>query len=177
MKNIVLIGLPSAGKSTIGVILAKSLGMNFIDTDIIIQENTGCLLQAILNEDGPEKFMEIEEQSILGLSASNAIIATGGSVVYSHDAMNHLRSDSIVVYLKISFREMSKRLKNIKTRGIVLIPGQSLRDMYNQRIPLYESYADITIDCSNKNFENVVGKVVKEIEKESSKVLSDRCDA
>ena len=163
MKNIVLIGLPSAGKSTIGVILAKTLGMNFIDTDITIQENIGRLLQTIIDEDGPERFLEIEEQTILGLRITNAVIATGGSVVYSDAAMNHLGSDSFVVYLKISFEEMRKRLKNIKTRGVVMIPGQSLHDMVNQRTPLYEKYADVTIDCSNEDFESVVEEVVEKI--------------
>jgi len=164
MKNIVLIGLPGAGKSTIGVILAKTLGMNFIDTDITIQENTGRLLQTIINEDGPERFLEIEEQSILGLKVINAVIATVGSVVYSDKAMNHLGSGSIVVYLKISFEEMRKRLRNIKTRGVVMIPGQSLHDMVTQRVPLYERYADVTIDCTDDQFENVVEKVVEKIQ-------------
>jgi len=164
MKNIVLIGLPSAGKSTIGVILAKTLGMNFIDTDITIQENTGRLLQTIINEDGPERFLEIEEKSILGLKVINAVIATGGSVVYSDKAMNHLGSGSIVVYLKISFEEMRKRLRNIKTRGVVMIPGQSLHDMVTQRVPLYERYADVTIDCTDDQFEIVVEKIVEKIQ-------------
>ncbi len=165
MKNIVLIGLPGAGKSTIGVILAKTLGMNFIDTDITIQENTGRLLQTIINEDGPARFLEIEEQTILGLKVTNAVIATGGSIVYSDAAMNHLGSDSFVVYLKISFEEMKKRLKNIKTRGVVMIPGQSLHDMVTQRVPLYERYADVTIDCTDDQFEIVVEKIVEKIQK------------
>lgn len=165
LKNIVLVGLPGAGKSTMGVILAKTLGMKFIDTDIIIQENTGRLLQSIINEEGTEVFLKIEEQNILGLNAVNAVIATGGSVVYSSRAMEHLKSDSIIVYLKISYNEMSRRLKNIKTRGVVLIPGQSLRDMVSQRIPLYEQYADISVNCSYGDFENVVEKVVEKIKK------------
>ncbi|PWR70405.1 shikimate kinase [Methanospirillum lacunae] len=164
MKNIVLIGLPGAGKSTIGVILAKTLGMRFIDTDILIQENTGRILQTIINEDGTEAFLKTEEKNILGLNVTNAVIATGGSAVYSSHAMEHLKSDSIIVYLNISFDEMKRRLRNIKTRGVVMIPGQNLRDMVNQRIPLYEHYSDITIDCSYDDFENVVEKVVKKIQ-------------
>lgn len=164
MKNIVLIGLPGAGKSTIGVILAKTLGMRFIDTDILIQENTGRILQTIINEDGTEAFLKTEEKNILGLNVTNAVIATGGSAVYSSHAMEHLKSDSIIVYLNISFDEMKRRLRNIKTRGVVMIPGQNLRDMVNQRIPLYEHYADIAIDCSYDDFENVVEKVVKKIQ-------------
>ena len=163
MKNIVLIGLPGAGKSTIGVILAKTLGMKFIDTDIVIQENTGKFLQTIINEEGTDAFLEIEEKNILGMNITHAVIATGGSVVYSNHVMEHLKSDGIIVYLNISFDEMSKRLKNIKTRGVVMIPGQSLREMVNQRIPLYEQYADVTIGCSDDDFETIVGKVVEEI--------------
>lgn len=165
MKNIVLIGLPGAGKSTVGVILAKTLGMRFIDTDILIQENTGRILQTIINKDGTESFLKTEEKNILGLNVTNAVIATGGSAVYSSHAMEHLKSNSIVVYLNISFDEMRKRLKNIRTRGVAMIPGQNLRDMVNQRIPLYEQYADITVDCSYGDFEDVVEKVVEKIQK------------
>jgi shikimate kinase len=165
MKNIVLIGLPGAGKSTLGVILAKTLGMIFIDTDIVIQEKTGKLLQEMIDKEGSEAFLKIEEKSILSLNGHHAVIATGGSVVYSKQAMEHLKSDGIIVYLNITFEEMVKRLNNITTRGIVLIPGQSLRDLYDQRIPLYETYADIQIDCSDEVFEHVVEKVVDKIRK------------
>lgn len=165
MKNIVLIGLPTAGKSTLGVILAKTLGMKFIDTDIVIQEKTGRLLQDIINEEGIETFLEIEEKSVMSLNCNNAVIATGGSVVYSKQAMEHLRSDGITVYLEISFEEMNRRLKNITTRGIVLVPGQSLRDLYNQRVPLYENYSDLRIDCSRTGFEDVIDKLIDKIHK------------
>lgn len=163
MNNIILIGLPGAGKSTLGVILAKALGMHFIDTDIVIQDQTGRLLQEIINTDGVERFLRIEEECALSLTCSRAVISTGGSVVYSTRAMKHLRTDGIIIYLEISFEEMVRRLKNITTRGIVLEPGQSLRDMYDQRIPLYERYADIRIDCSGEAFESIVEKVVLRI--------------
>lgn len=165
MKNIVLIGLPTAGKSTLGVILAKTLGMKFIDTDIVIQEKTGRPLQAIIDEDGIETFLEIEEKTLLSLNCHNAIIATGGSVVYSKQAMEHLKSDGMTVYLEISFDEMIRRLKNITTRGIVLVPGQSLRDLYNQRVPLYENYSDLRVDCSRTGFEDVIDKLIDKIQK------------
>jgi shikimate kinase len=160
-ENIVLIGMPGAGKSTVGVILAKSLGMQFIDTDILIQERAGKMLQEILDLDGPDTFKRIEEETILSLRSSRAVIATGGSVVCSEAAMAHLKSRGTVVYLEISYEEMEKRLKNITTRGIVLLPGQSLRGMYDQRIPLYERYADLTIACSGEDLESVVGNVLE----------------
>jgi shikimate kinase len=160
MKNIILIGMPGAGKSTVGVILAKTLGMKFVDTDIVLQEHAGRLLQEIIDEDGPESFEKIEEKTILSLHCQNSVIATGGSAVFSRRAMEHLKTGGVVVYLKISFEEMARRLGNISTRGIVLVAGQSLRAMYDQRIPLYEKHADITIDCSEEDFETVVKKVM-----------------
>lgn len=160
MKNIILIGMPGAGKSTVGVILAKTLGLHFTDTDIVMQEHAGRLLQDIIDTEGPDAFKKIEEETILSLACQNTVIATGGSAVFSEKAMEYLKSGGIVIYLKISFEEMVRRLKNITTRGIVLIPGQSLPDMYHQRIPLYEKYADRTIDCSGDDFENIVEKVI-----------------
>jgi len=160
-KNIILIGMPGAGKSTLGVILAKSLDMQFIDTDILIQERAGKMLQEILDEDGPDAFKRIEEETILSLHPCRAVIATGGSVVCSGDAMAYLKLGGVVVYLEISYEEMEKRLKNITTRGIVLLPGQSLRGMYDQRVPLYEKYADLTIACSDEDFESVVRNVIE----------------
>jgi len=165
MKNIILIGMPGAGKSTAGVILAKTLGMKFTDTDIAIQENTGRLLQEIIDKEGPGAFLETEEKTILSLHCNNTVIATGGSVVFSGNAMEHLKQEGIVVYLKISFDEMVRRLDNITTRGIVLVAGESLRDMYDERVPLYEKYAGITIDCAGDPFETVVGKVIAELKK------------
>ena len=165
MKNIVIIGMPGAGKSTMGVILAKALGRNFIDTDIVIQENAGQLLQEIIDTGGAGAFLRIEKKAILSLHFRNAVVATGGSVVFSRRAMEHLKRDGVVIYLKISFEEMEKRLKNITTRGIVLVAGQGLRDMYDQRVPLYEKYADITIECSDEDFEDCVGSVVEQLRK------------
>lgn len=159
MKNIVIIGMPGAGKSTMGVILAKTLGRHFIDTDIVAQETTGRLLQEIIDEEGIAAFLRTEEQTILSLHGHHAVIATGGSVVFSEKAMKHLKKEGVVVYLKISFEEMVSRLRNITTRGIVLAAGQSLHDMYTRRVPLYEKYADITVDCSG-DFEQCTGNVI-----------------
>lgn len=163
MQNIVLTGLPGAGKSTLGVILAKALGMHFIDTDIIIQDYTGQLLQEIIDTQGVESFLKIEEDCILSLTCSDTVIATGGSVVLREKAMKYLSSQGMIIYLAISFDEMVKRLQNITTRGVVLGRGQSLREMYEQRIPLYEKYADIRISCSGVPFESIVENIILEI--------------
>ena len=162
-KNIILIGMPGAGKSTVGVILAKTLGMTFVDTDIAIQERTGRLLQEIIDMEGPDAFLKTEEETVLSLSCRNSVIATGGSVVFSGKAMEHLKEDRVVVYLAISFDEMAKRFRNITTRGIVLFKDESLSDMYHERVPLYERYADITVDCSKGDFEEIVGEVIGKI--------------
>jgi len=161
LRNVVLIGMPGAGKSTVGVVLAKTLGMRFVDTDLLIQERAGRMLQEILNEDGPDAFRRIEEEAILSLRPQRAVIATGGSVVYSGDAMAHLKAGGVIVYLEVPYAEMEARLKNITTRGIVLLPGQSLREMYDERIPLYERYADITIACRGKDLESVVEDLIE----------------
>jgi len=163
MKNIILIGMPSAGKSTVGVVLAKTLGMNYIDTDIAIQENTGRILQEIINIDGIDAFLKIEESNILSLKCKNSVIATGGSVVFSDKSMNYLKKKGLIIYLRIGFEEIVRRLNNITTRGLVLVKGQSLLDIYNQRIPLYQKYADITIDCSDKDVEDIIENVINEI--------------
>ena len=160
-KNIVLIGMPGAGKSTVGVVLAKTIGMQFIDTDILIQERTGRKLQEILDQDGPDAFKRIEEETILSLHPRRAVIASGGSVVCSEAAMAHLKSRGVVVYLKIGYDEMVKRLRNITTRGILLLPGQSLREMYEERVPLYERYADLTAQCSGRDLESVLESVLE----------------
>jgi shikimate kinase len=165
MKNIILIGMPGAGKSTMGVVLAKVLGRTFIDTDILVQENAGRLLQEIIDEDGPGAFLELEEKTIVSRHFHNAVIATGGSVVFSEKAMESLQKNGVVVYLNISFEKMEERLDNLTTRGIVLVAGQSLREMYDQRVPFYEKYAEITIDCSlddfGKRMENLIETLAK----------------
>ncbi|HOJ10763.1 MAG TPA: shikimate kinase [Clostridiales bacterium] len=163
MKNIVLIGMPSAGKSTIGVILAKTLGMCFIDTDLVIQEKECRLLQDIINTYGISRFLQIEENAVLTLKYKAAVIATGGSVVYSDKAMTHLKQDGIITYLKVGYEEIERRINNISTRGIIFNKGQSLLDMYNQRMPLYEKYSDITIDCSNKDVEQIIQVIIDKV--------------
>lgn len=160
MKNIVLIGMPGAGKSTAGVLLAKTLGRKFIDTDLLVQEETGRLLQEIIDTDGPDAFLAAEERVVLALHRHRAVIATGGSVVYSRKAMEHLKKHGVVVYMQVRYDEIVKRLKNVTTRGIVLHPGQDLHALYRERAPLYAQYADITIICLEDNAEDCVGKIV-----------------
>jgi len=160
MRNIVLTGMPGAGKSTVGVILAKILGMNFIDTDLVIQERTGLRLQEIIDRDGPAEFLRIEEAAVHALMCQNTVIATGGSVVLSPLSMEHLKKEGIIVYLSVPFVEIEKRLGNISGRGVVLLPGQDLRMLYDTRVPLYEKYADVTVDCAGRDFESVVGQVL-----------------
>lgn len=159
LKNIVLIGMPGAGKSTVGVVLAKTLGMNFIDTDLLIQQREQKLLQEILSEKGPDGFMLTEEISILSVHCGETVIATGGSVVYSQGAIEHLKNIGTVVYLQIGYEEIDKRINNIKTRGVLLQAGQTLKDIYVQRLPLYEKYADVVIDCSGLDVEKIVEKI------------------
>ena len=162
MKNIVLIGMPGAGKSTIGVVLAKALKKKFVDTDILIQEETGRLLQDILDTDGPDVFRRIEEETIRAHQFRNTVIATGGSVVLSRKAMEHLKRNGVIIYLNVSFAEIKRRLKNITTRGIVLEKGQTLHAVYDLRVPLYEQYADITVDCSRHDFEKIVAAIIEQ---------------
>lgn len=165
MKNLVFIGMPSAGKSTVGVIVAKKRGMSFIDTDVFLQTQQGRLLQDIINQEGIETFLEIEEKTIISLICENTVIATGGSVVYSEEAMKHLKQNSIIVYLYINMETVNKRLNNIKTRGVVLSPGQTLEEIYDERKPLYEMYADICIDCSDYSIDTTVEVINKKLDK------------
>ena len=160
MKNIVLIGMPAVGKSTIGVLLAKTLGFSFIDTDLIIQQDTGRLLQDIIDKDGLDAFCIAEERAICSVaSEGNAVIATGGSAVYSREAMLHLKKHGIVYYLSIPTEELAGRLKNIKTRGIAKRPEDTIEDVFKRRMALYEEYADITVTCSGKTAEDTVAEI------------------
>jgi shikimate kinase len=163
MNNIVLIGMPASGKSTLGVILAKILGKEFADTDLFIQKSQGRLLQNIINEEGLDRFVKIEEDIILKSTFTNCVISTGGSAVYSVKAMKFLKESGKVVYLHAAYEEIEKRLKNITTRGIVMRKGSALKDVYDERVPLYMKYADITIDCTGSNIEQCVNAITEKI--------------
>ena len=158
-KNITLIGMPAAGKSTVGVLLAKRLGYNFVDVDIVIQQKTKKLLKQIIAEDGMDGFMAVENRINAELDVDQSVIAPGGSVIYGKEAMEHLKEISTIVYLKLTYEEVESRLGNLVDRGVVLKNGMTLRDLYNERVPYYEKYADITIQEAGKN----VGAVVDEL--------------
>lgn len=163
MKNLTLIGMPGAGKSTIGVILAKSLLCDFTDTDLIIQKKTGKSLCAILDQKGTDGFLKLENDIICGESFENAVIATGGSAVYGREAMEKLKKISTVIFLDVNVQELEKRLSNIKTRGVAMKKGTTVKELYNQRLPLYQKYADITLDCTGMTAEECVDKIVEEL--------------
>ncbi len=163
-KNIVLIGMPAVGKSTVGVLLAKRLGRYFLDTDVFIQAVAGRTLQEIIDTDGLESFCQLEAEHITCIDRTNCIIATGGSTVYSENAMNHLKETSEIVYLKLPLDMIKKRLTDLNIRGVVISEGKTLDDLYNQRTPLYKQWADFTIDCRHLTHEQVVEKIIEELE-------------
>ena len=165
MDNIILIGMPGAGKSTLGVLLAKAMGKLFVDTDIIIQQKTKRLLQDIIDNDGTQEFLRLEEEILLTVCEKNTVIATGGSAVYSEKAMEHFKKNGKIVYLHVDFDEIVKRVTNITTRGIVLKNGKTLADAYEERKPLYDKYADIVIDCTGSTIENSVKMLTEKLSK------------
>ena len=151
MNNVILVGMPSCGKSTLGRLLAKELHYDFIDTDEVIIRQNGCPLRDILDAQGVDGFVRVEEAAVCTVEAENTVIATGGSVVYSEKAMAHLKAMGKVVYLRLTFEEMDRRLGDLHARGVAIAPGATLQDLYDERTPLYEKYADITVDIRNGN--------------------------
>ncbi len=162
-NNIVLIGMPGVGKSTVGVILAKILGYKFVDTDIVIQQEEGKLLREIISECGIDGFLETENRICTRLEAENSVIATGGSVVYGSEAMEHLSEIGTVVYLKLDFETLRERLGNIRNRGVVIRRGQTLESLFEERSPLYEKYADIVIDENGCDIEKTINKLTEKL--------------
>lgn len=161
MRNITLIGMPAAGKSTIGVILAKTAGMNFIDTDLLIQKKEGALLQELINTKGNDYFKKVEEYVLRNIDAENTVISTGGSAIYYPEAIEHFKSTGKVVYLRATLKTIEERLDNITTRGITLGKGETIADLYNRRIPLYEKYADISVDVDRISVEEAVKRILE----------------
>lgn len=159
-NNIILIGMPASGKSTVGVILAKILGYNFVDADIVIQEKENRKLSDIIAEEGIQGFIDIENRVNSQIEVEKTVISTGGSAVYGKEAMDHYKNIGKVVYLKVSMEVLTKRLSDVKQRGVVMREGQSLTSLYNERSVLYEKYADITIDEKNLTMEEVVAELL-----------------
>lgn len=162
-KNIILIGMSGAGKSTLGVLLAKALGMDFVDTDILIQQREKRLLQEIIDQEGIERFLCVEEAVLSDLKLYNCVVATGGSAVYSRKAMQSLRETGTVIYLSVPYEEVEKRVTNITTRGIVMKQGRSLKDAYEERLPLYRQFSDVVIDCTGRDIEGCVGEMIAKL--------------
>lgn len=161
MNNFILIGMPAAGKSTIGVVVAKRLGYRFIDTDILIQEEEGRLLKEIIAEKGIEGFLEIEDRINAGVNAERTVISPGGSVIYCENAMKHYKEIGKIVYLQVSFDTINKRIRNAKNRGVVLKEGQTLKSLYDERTQLFEKYADITVCEEGMDLERTIDKVME----------------
>ncbi len=161
MKNVVLIGMPAVGKSTIGVLLAKSLLLSFTDTDLLIQEKYKKSLCDIIKDNGTKAFLNIEEDIILNADFKNSVIATGGSAVFGERAMNQLKENGVIVYLSLPIDEIKRRIGDIKSRGVVLTNGNTVDDIFKERKPLYEKYADIKIDCDNLTAEECVEKIIR----------------
>ena len=160
-SNLVLIGMPGVGKSTIGVILAKVLGYDFVDTDLVIQQQEGRLLREIIEEKGVDGFLAVENRVNSQLEKERCVIATGGSAVYGKEAMRHLAQRGTVIYLKLGYEKLTERLDNLQGRGVVLRKGQSFKDLYEERIPLYEKYADVTVEETNLTVEETLQNILK----------------
>lgn len=161
MKNVVLIGMPGVGKSTVGVVLAKNMGMAFIDSDLVIQEKYGKKLHELIDEYGIEGFIKIEDEINVSIYPKKSVIATGGSAVYGENAMQHFKEISKIIYLKLSYQSITERLGDLTSRGVVLKEGQTLENLYEERVPLYEKYADKVIDCENKGIREIVNEISK----------------
>ena len=160
-ENIVLIGMPGAGKSTVGVLLAKATGRNFLDTDVWIQAREGRSLQEILDCDGMEAFCDLEAAHVLDLDVRACVIATGGSVVYREKAMGHLAAGGRIVYLRLPFEPLQRRLTNLATRGVVMPEGQDFRQLFDERRGLYERWAEAIVDCQGKSQDEIATEIAR----------------
>lgn len=154
--NIILIGMPSCGKSTVGVVLAKALGYGFVDSDLVIQERTGKLLSEIIDEQGVEAFNQIENEVNASLDYHKTVIATGGSVIYGKEAMEHLGKIGTVVYISLPYEVLCERIGDLTARGVSIHDGQSFRQLYEERLPLYQQYGEITVEAEGLSIREVV---------------------
>ena len=160
MQNVILIGMPGCGKSTVGVVLAKAMGMDFIDADLVIQRSAGKRLSALIDELGDEGFRQLENRVNAGIHVENTVIATGGSVVYGKEAMAAMRDGGVLVYLAYTYPTIESRLTNLDVRGVAMGPGETLRQVYDDRIPRYEAAADVTIPCEGKEVDDIVAEIM-----------------
>lgn len=165
MKNVILIGMPAVGKSTVGVVVAKRIGYEFVDTDLLIQKQEKRLLKEIIEEEGNEGFLAIENQVNRDLQVENAVISPGGSVIYCEEAMRHFKEIGTIVYLQATYEEIYKRITNAKNRGVVLREGQTLKDLYEERVSLFERYADYTVSEEGLDLEETIERVLELLEK------------
>lgn len=161
MNNIILIGMPASGKSTVGVVVAKRLGYEFVDTDLLIQKQEKRLLKEIIAQEGNDGFLKIENQVNRDLQAERSVISPGGSVVYCEEAMEHYKEIGTIVYLRVPFEEINRRISNAKNRGVVLKEGQTLKDLYDERVKLFEKYADLIVEEGNDSLEETIDKVLE----------------
>lgn len=165
-NNIILIGMPGVGKSSVGVILAKILGYRFLDSDLIIQEKEGRLLHEIIASEGLEGFIRVENRINASINCTNSIVATGGSAIYGDEAMAHFKEIGTIVYLKSDYATIANRLGDLAARGVAMKEGQTLKDLYEERVPLYEKYADIVVDESGcRSVRETISKVLEILNK------------
>lgn len=162
-RNYILIGLPTAGKSTLGVVLAKTLGYDYLDTDLLIQKREGCRLEETIRRIGDEAFLDLEAEVCSSLQPEHTVVATGGSVIYRNHTMEHLKTLGTIVYLKISLETLQARMHDAQSRGVVIKKGQTIESLYLERVRLYERYADLIIDEGNMEFEEVLNAVLAAI--------------
>lgn len=162
-SNLILIGMPASGKSTVGVILAKVIGYDFIDSDLLIQRREGMRLSEIIKKKGVSGFIEVENDVNASIEATRSVIATGGSAVYGEEAMRHFREIGAVIYLQVDYEVIRRRLRNIQQRGVALREGQTLRELYDERCALYEKYADLIVREGSGEIEDVVARIIRTV--------------
>lgn len=172
--NLIFIGMPAVGKSTVGVVVAKRLGKRFVDVDLVIQEQEKKLLREIIADVGEDGFLKVENRVNAGIEAENSVISPGGSVVYCEEAMRHYKEIGTVVYLKASYQTIKRRIRNPKKRGVVLREGQTLRDLYNERVPYFEKYADITVCEDGCRIEETIENVLNAVENYKKHLTNER---
>lgn len=166
--NVVLIGMPGAGKSSVGVVLAKRLGFNFLDTDVLIQARQGRRLQEIIDTEGLATFQQIEEAALLSLDCRRTVIATGGSAIYSEAGMAALKAYGSIVFLDLPLEELTRRVRDMDTRGMVIDPGETFPDLFARRLPLYHRWTELTVDGRDKSVEELAAEIAARLSAEFS---------